>query len=135
LPVIKADDQLHVDRHFAAEAFDDPNDVGILTARRHEIDQAHGAAFRFDLGFQNERVVSIPAPRSLDFLIGMEKPTAIFSGAEERRKASRRIESRKAKPINAAVATHERASLCVTEKRVVLDFRVRLCHFLLSSSS
>src|SRR6185369_6180248 len=98
-----------------------PNDVGIFTARRHEIDQTHRAAFRFNLSFQNERVVSIPAPRSLDLLIGMEKPTAIFSGAEQRRKARRRIEPREAKPINAAIATHERAGLGITQKRVIFD--------------
>src|SRR4030095_17097693 len=88
----------------------------------------HPAACGFNLGFQNERVVSIPTPRSLDLLIGMEEPTAIFSRAEERGKACRRIEPRKAKPINAAVATHERARLRVTEKRVVLDLCPLLCH-------
>ena len=58
----------------------------------------------------------------------MKKPTAIFSGAEERRKARWRIEPRKAKPINAAVATHQRAGLRVTEKRVVLDLSICLRH-------
>ena len=97
LPVIKANDQLHLHRHFAAQPFDDPNDVGILAARRHEIDQAHGAAFRFDFRFQNERVASISASRSLDLLIGMEKPAAIFSGrrgARQNTPANRTAESK-----------------------------------------
>ena len=46
---------------------------------------------------------------------------AIRGVAEKRRKAGRRVEPRKAKPIDAAVATHQRASLRVTKKSVVLD--------------
>jgi len=51
---------------------------------------------------------------------------AIFFLSEQRRKACRRIEPRKAKPVHAAVATHQRTRLGVTKKSVVLD----LCSFL-----
>src|SRR5438067_8463766 len=64
LPVVETDDQLHVHRHFAAQPFDDSNDVGILTARRHEIDQANRAALGFNLRLEDERVAPIPATRS-----------------------------------------------------------------------
>ena len=51
VPVIKANDQLHFHGDAAAHAFDNPNDVGIFAAWRHEIDQAHRAAGRLDFGF------------------------------------------------------------------------------------
>ena len=59
------------------QPFDDQNDVGIFTARRHEIDQADGAALGFDFGFQNQRVVTVSAPGFLGFFLG-EKPPARF---------------------------------------------------------
>ena len=123
LPVIKANDQLHLHRHFAAQTFDDSNDVGILSARRHEIDQAHRAAFRFNFCLQDERLVSISSSCLLDLLLRKKSPVAIFFLTEERSKARRRIEPREAKPINAAVAAHERAGLRITQERVIFDLR------------
>ncbi len=53
LAVIEADDQFHLHRDFAAQSFNDADDVGILAARRHEIDQANGAAPGFNVRFEN----------------------------------------------------------------------------------
>src|SRR5204862_544528 len=99
----------------------DSNDVGVLAARRHESDQAHGAAFRFNFCLQDERVASILTTRLLDLFLGKKSPVPVFFLTKERSKARRRIEPRKAKPINAAVATHEHAGLRITQKRVVLN--------------
>ena len=37
----------------AAQSFDDANEIGILAARRHEIDQAHRTADGLNFGFEN----------------------------------------------------------------------------------
>ena len=121
LPVIKADNQLHFHGHFAAQPLDDSNDVGILSAWRHEVDQSNRAVLGFNLCFQDERVVPIPSSCLLDLFLGEKPPVPIFFLTEERGKARRRIEPGKAKPINAAIATHERAGLRITQKRIIFD--------------
>ena len=55
----------------------------------------------------------------------------IFLITEQRCKTGTGIESRKTKPVYAAVATHQRASLRVAKKSVVLD----LCSCLRHSDS
>src|SRR5439155_552191 len=59
LPIVKPDDQLHVHRYFPTQPFDDPNNVGILAARGHEIDQSRGATFGFNFCLQNDSLASI----------------------------------------------------------------------------
>ncbi len=56
-------------------------------------------------------------------------PFSRFPSSEA--KHARRIESRKAKPIHAPVATHQRARLRITEKPVVLDFCMFFGHLVL----
>src|SRR4029077_16489979 len=72
-------------------------------------------------------------------VVRKEQPVPIFLPSEQRRKTSRRIEPGKAKPIDAAVATHQRARLRVAKERVVLDFCIFLRHlfflFLLASEA
>src|SRR6185312_15752359 len=52
--VVEADDELgeHVD--VAAQPFHDPDDVGRLSARGHEVDDAYGPGVRFPLCFEYE---------------------------------------------------------------------------------
>ena len=83
--VFETDDQLHSHRHLAANAVDDANQIGILPARRHEIDQAGDASGRFDLGLEDQSVAAITAARRFDFIRGQETPAAIFFVAEQRR--------------------------------------------------
>ena len=129
LPIIEADDQFHLHRDFAAQPFDDADNVRILPSRRHEIDQANGAALGFNFRFKNQRLAPIPAAGCFNFLLRKKSPVPIFLLAKQRRKTCRGIESRKAKPVNAAVATHQRAGLRITEKTVVLDLCIFLRHF------
>ena len=131
MPVIEADDQFHLHRYFPAHAFDDADDVRILPSRRHEIDQAHRATFRFQFCFQNERLVTITATHRGYLLIWKKPPVPIFLVAEQGSKTGAGIEPRKTKPIHATVATHQRACLRVTEKPVVLDLCMFLRHLLL----
>ena len=53
VPVIEADDEFRLHPHFAAQTFNDTNQVWILASWRHEIDQAHRTALGFNFGFEN----------------------------------------------------------------------------------
>src|SRR5262249_16162564 len=77
LPVIKPNNQFHVHRHFAAQPFHDPDDVRILATRRHEIDQAHRAAFGFDFRFENKRVTTVTALRGFDIFFWEKPPMSV----------------------------------------------------------
>ena len=89
LPVIKPDDQLHLYLHLAAQPFHDADDVRILAARRHEIDQSHGAAFGFNFRFENKRVAAITAACFDDFFLRKKTPMSVSGVAQKRRKARR----------------------------------------------
>src|SRR5207248_4364970 len=129
LSIIEADDQLHLHRNFASQSFNDANDVRVLAARRHEIDQAHGATLCFDFRFQDKRVSTVPATRFYDVFLREKPPVSVSRIAQKRGKARRRVKPRKTKPINTAVATHERAGLRIAQKRVILDLCICLRHF------
>ena len=78
LPVIEADDQLHLHPHFAAQPFDDADDIRVLATRRHEIDQANSAALGFNFRFKNQRLAPIPAASCFNFLVRKKSPVPIF---------------------------------------------------------
>src|SRR5436309_9899193 len=102
LAVIEADDELHLHRHFAAQAFDDADDVRILAARRHKIDQANGATLGFNFRFENQRLSPVTAARGFDFLCRKKPPVPIFLLAEPRRNTWRRSKSEKTKTFYTA---------------------------------
>src|SRR5436309_10258694 len=106
LSIIEADDQLHLHRNFASQSFNDANDVRILAARRHEIDQAHGAALCFDFRLEDKRVTTVTATRFYDLSLREKPPMSVFCIAKQRGEARRRVKPRKTKPINASVTAH-----------------------------
>ena len=79
--VIEPDNQFHPDRHLPREALDNPNDIGIGSARRHEIDVANRASARVQIGLQNQSVATISAFPLLDFFLRREPPRAVFRSA------------------------------------------------------
>src|SRR5437588_2808400 len=121
--VVEPDDQFGAHPDGSADAFDDPHDVRRRLARRHEVDHADRAARRLPVGFQNERLVSIPPARRVNRFVGLDHPAAVFLVPEQRCEACGGIETGKAEPVDRAVARDERGRLKVTEKRIVLDPR------------
>ncbi len=121
--VIEPDDQLHLHSHAAAQTLDDPNDVRIFPARRHEVDQPHRALGRFDFRLEDQGVPSITAARRGDFSFRKKSPSPIFSVAQERGEAGARVKARKAKPIHATVAADQRARLRIAQECVIFDLR------------
>jgi hypothetical protein len=80
-PVIEPNDQLHPDRHLPRQPLDDPHDIGIRPARRHEIDIAHCAFAGVKVGFEDQRVAAISALALRDFSLRSERPGAVIFSA------------------------------------------------------
>ena len=77
-PVFKTNNQFHLHAHFAAQSFHDANEVGIFAARRHEIDEPHRAACRFNLRLDDQRVATIAPTRLVDLVGRRKRPVALF---------------------------------------------------------
>src|ERR1041384_6741842 len=125
LPAIETDNQLHANAHLAGQTLEDADQVGVLAARRHEIDQSHGAALCLDFRFEDQRVTAVSPTAFVDLTLGVKEPAAIVLIPEQRCKAGRRIEARKAQPIDTAVAANERAGLRIAQKRIIFDAHMR----------
>jgi hypothetical protein len=78
VPVIEADDQFHLHGHFAAQTFDDADDVWILAARRHEIDQTHRAIGRFQFCFQDKCFATVTATHGCYLFVRKEPPVPVL---------------------------------------------------------
>src|ERR1700730_2218752 len=78
MAIVEPYDQVHFQGDLAPQSLDDSNDVGILSARRHEIDQAHGSTGRFDLRFQNQRITAISPFYLLDLFLRKKSPMTIL---------------------------------------------------------
>ena len=143
LPVIKPDDEFHLHRHFAAQPFHDPDDVRILATRRHEIDQAHGAALGFDFRFQDQRVATVTATRRLRPLLPGKTASGRFSyrpEAKRNTRANRTAEDKANQHIRPDSPKQRFAYRLETHSPRSLSFRAPLgssfcscCYFLVDS--
>jgi hypothetical protein len=61
LAVVEADYELRTHRHVSVEAFDDPDDVRRLAARRHEVDRTHGSLVGLEDRLEDQRVMPVAA--------------------------------------------------------------------------
>ncbi len=119
--VVETEHQLHEHVHASVDALHDADDIGGLAARRHEVDQAHGARTRLELGLQHERVAPIAAPGRVELALGLDRPVPVLGVAEQRGEDRPRVEARQAEPVDAAVTADERGGLEIADQSVVLD--------------
>jgi hypothetical protein len=87
------DDELRFDGYFAPFPSDEARQITRLIARRHEVDDRRGAGARFDVGFTNERAVSIAARYSRALVDRRDRSMAVFGGAGQRRETDARVET------------------------------------------
>ena len=106
------------------EALDDPDDVGRIVTRRHEVEHAHRALVRLPRRLEHERVLEVAARRRAAGR-GCEQPAAVVLVAEQRGEAGTGVEAGEAEPVDRAAAVDERRRLEVADQRVVLDPRHR----------
>ncbi len=121
--VVETESELHPHLDRSPSSLDDPNDVGRLSARRHEVDQASGAGRGLEVGLEHERVAPIAPSGRGEVAFGLERPVPVLRRSEKRSEDRARVEARQAEPVDAAVPAHERDALEVTDDPVVLDAR------------
>ena len=119
--VVEPDHELHADLDLAVEALDDPDDVGVTAARRHEVDDADAARVGVEVELVHERAVAVAPLHAAHAARGCEQPAALALVAEQGGEAGAGVEARDAEPVDRAVAAHERRRLEVAEEAVVLD--------------
>ncbi len=119
--VVEAEHELHPHRHAPLEPLDDPDDVGIVAAWRHEVGHANAAVLGVEVELVDERALPVAALDALDLAVGREQPAAVALVPEQRGEARARVEAREAEPVDRAVAPDERRRLQVADQPVVLD--------------
>ena len=119
--VVEAEHELHPHRHAPLEPLDDPDDVGSVAARRHEVGHADAAVLGVEVELVHERVLAVAALDALDLAVGREQPAAVALVPEQGGEARARVEAREAEPVDRAVAPDERRGLQVADQPVVLD--------------
>ena len=118
--VVEAEHKLHPHLDTSTDSLDDPHQVGLRLAWRHEVDEPHGTVVRLQLGLEDERVASVLAARRAELARRLDRPVAVLRVAEQRGEERARVEARQAQPVDGAVATDERSRLQVADEPVVL---------------
>ena len=121
--VVEAEHELHPHLDTSTDSFDDPHEIGLRLARRHEVDEPHGTVVGLQLGLQDERVAPVLAARRAELARRLDRPVAVLCVAEQCGEERARVEARQAQPVDGAVTADERSRLEVADEPVVLDER------------
>src|SRR5580704_9643998 len=96
--VVKSKHEIQLHRDLAANSTHYAHNLGILLARRHEVDQRNGACLRFEFSFENERSVSVLATNRIR-LCGSDRPAPVLLRSKESGETRARIEIWETKPV------------------------------------
>ena len=118
---LEADHQLHLQLHLARDAAHQPDDVGGVAARRHEIDQGDGPICRLKTRLQDQGIVPVAAGEFCHFLRRRDQPAAVPVVAEQGCKAGIGIERGPAQPVDRSVAADQCRGLAIPDQSVVFD--------------
>ena len=118
--VVEAHHQFHAQRDAAAHAFDDAHDVPAFIRERHIVDQPHAALVGVDVGLEDEAVVAIAAADAQHRPRRRDQPPPMLRPPQERGEAGRRIEARKAQPVDGAVLANQGGGVTIADHGVVL---------------
>src|SRR6185437_11016100 len=121
--VVEAEGELHAEGNFAARAANEPDDIRVLSARRHEVGEADLAGCGGEGGLQDHCAGAIAAVNGCDFVAGPETPVTVVSSAEQGGEAGWRSKGGPAEPVDGAVATDQCRRFEVADNGVVLDAR------------
>ena len=116
------DHQLHPQLHPAADAAHQPDDIGGVAARRHEIDQGDGAICRLEARLQDQRIVPVAARGFRDIFRRRDKPSALLGRAEQGCETGIGIERGPAQPVDRSVAPDQGRGFAVANQSIVFDF-------------
>ena len=102
-----------------AHALHEAHHVGPLVARRHEVDEPHHPAVRFEFRLENQRARPVAAPRWSGLSGWAHDPAPVAGLAEEGGEARAGVEAGKTQPVDRSVPSHEGGRLRVAEDGVV----------------
>ncbi len=117
----EADHQLHLQLHLTRDPAHQPDDVGGVAARRHEIDQRDNAVCGLETRLQDQRIVPVAAGGFCDLFRRRDQPSAVPVGAEQGRKTGIGIERGPAQPVDRSVAADQRRGLAIADQSIVFD--------------
>jgi len=100
--VVEAHHELGAHHHVTLETLDDPNDVGLRLARRHEVDDADAARVGPPFALEDERLLPVPPGFRLTARDGRQEPATFLRRPEQRTEARARVEAREAEPVDGA---------------------------------
>lgn len=120
-PVVEPQPQHPAHLDAAAEPLDDPYDIGLTVALRHEVGDPDAARAGLPDGVEDQRVAAVGALGAGVGVPGPQAPVAVVLAAEERGEAGTGIEARQAQPVDGPVAADECGGLQVADERIVLD--------------
>src|SRR5260221_7192919 len=119
--VIEADEELGSHLDFAATSANDPQEIGSVVVRGHEVDQRDGAALGLEGRLENQGLVDVAATDFRHTADWRDPPAAEFGAAEYRGETGSGIEAWPAEPVDGAVDGDERGRLAVADEGVVLE--------------
>ncbi len=118
--VVEAERESQSEVDFAADAFDDADDIGVAFTDGHEVDEADGAVGCLEGGFEDEGVVAIFAC-GFPVAGGADPPVAVFLGSEQGGEAGAGGKIGPAEPVDGALAIDEGRSLTIADQGIVFD--------------
>ena len=125
--VVEAQDELGLHRDTAAQAPDQPDDVGEAVPQSDEIDHLDCTLGSLEHCREDQRAVQITALDSVGGIGRRNQPTAVLGLAEKRCKTGCRIEPRQTEPVDGSVAPDQRRRSAVADQRIIFDPLV-CCH-------
>lgn len=129
--VVEADRQHGLEVHAPLESFHDARDPDLVAGHRHEVDHACAPRGGMPFGLEHEAAVDIATGARGIGIRRRDTPAAVVLVADQRRETGRRIEPRKACPVDRPVPGHQCRAAAVAEHRVVFDPG---CHAVLAMS-
>src|SRR5215207_10984980 len=121
MPVVEADDEFGPHRHLPGDSFDDANDIGSLSPRWHEVDDADAPLRRLVDRLQSQGEGPIAAVAAAYLGRRRQQPASMFRLTQEGGEAGAGVESRETAPVDRPGTMHQHRRLQVAQQRVVFD--------------
>ena len=119
--IIKSEHKFHAHFHAALDTAYAPDNVRVLSTRRHEVGDADLAFFREEVCFQHHAARHIAALCFDNFVHWTNAPAAVLRGPQQRGEARGRGKVRPAQPINRTLSAYQGGCLAITDHGVVFN--------------
>ena len=119
--VIEAQREIHSDRRCPANALHHAHQVGIVDTDRHKIDQRKSKRIALECGFQDQRIVPVPAGGLAPLHSGRDAPKAVIFFAQKASEAGIGRKIGQTKPVDGAIQAHQRGGFAVSNEGVAFN--------------